>query len=90
VIFRGEISRCERILALRLSNGIHSKRVKNNLQGFKGIYTPVGYRGVGTRVGYKPGTSLTDWTGDSGQKNPAPPIASIVRRAREIFGNGLR
>jgi hypothetical protein len=33
VIFRGQISPCGRFLAVRLSNGIDFKRVKNNLQG---------------------------------------------------------
>ena len=40
VIFRGRISRCGRISALRFSSGDDSKRVKNNLQGFKdNLYT---------------------------------------------------
>jgi hypothetical protein len=89
VIFRGRFSRCGRILALRLSSGIDFKRVKNNLQGLRENLYPRGYRGGRVPRWYKPVTSLTDWTGDSGQKNPALPIASIVRRAWGIFCNHL-
>jgi hypothetical protein len=42
VIFRGQISRCGRILAVRHSGGVDFKRVKNNLQGFKGNLYPSG------------------------------------------------
>jgi hypothetical protein len=42
VIFRGQISPCERILAIRFSSGIDFKQVKNHLQGLRGNLYPMG------------------------------------------------
>jgi hypothetical protein len=41
-IFRGQISQCGRIWAIRFSSGIDFKRVKNNLQCFEGNLYPMG------------------------------------------------
>jgi hypothetical protein len=53
---------------VRLSSGIDSKQVINNLQGLRGNLYPRGVQGgVGYLAGgYGPSTSLTGWTGDGG------------------------
>jgi hypothetical protein len=47
VIFRGQISRCGRILALRFSNDVDLKRVRNYLQGLRENLYPPGVEGGG-------------------------------------------
>ena len=80
--FRGQISRCGRICAVRLSSSVDFKQVKNNLQGFRGNLYPRGVGGEGVPL---PG--VRDQPPQRRRPVPSPQRAKIARWGPQVAGD---